>query len=77
MYLHLKMVLWRKINVNTASYVLRDKTDRTNHITSYILKEIRAWMQLNISPAVYDVIVKNNIKDEEKSLTVLQWKTFR
>ncbi len=24
MYLRLKMVLWRKINVNTASYVLRD-----------------------------------------------------
>ncbi len=25
-------------------------------------------MQLNRSPAVYDVIVKNNSKDEEKSL---------
>ncbi len=40
-----------------------------NHITSYISKEIRAWMQLNRSPAVYDVIVKNNSKDEEKSLS--------
>ncbi len=29
-------------------------------------------MQLNRSPAVYDVIVKNNSKDEEKSLTVLE-----
>ncbi len=26
-------------------------------------------MQLNRSPAVYDVIVKNNSKDEEKSLS--------
>ncbi len=51
-YLRLKMVLWRKINVNTASYVLREYTDRTNHITSYISKEIRAWMHLNRSPAV-------------------------
>ncbi len=34
-------------------------------------------MQLNRSPAVYDVIVKNNSKDEEKSLTVLEWKPFR
>ncbi len=42
--------------------------DRTNRITTYISKEIRAWMQLNRSPAVYDVIVKNNSKDEEKSL---------
>ncbi len=58
MYLRLKMVLWRKMYVNTASYVLRDKTDRTNHIT-YISKEIRAWMQLYRSPAVYDIIVKN------------------
>ncbi len=29
-------------------------------------------MQLNRSPAVYDVIVKNNSKDEKKSLTVLE-----
>ncbi len=39
--------------------------DRTNHIT-YILKEIRAWMRLYRSPTVYDVIEKNNSKDEEK-----------
>ncbi len=31
-------------------------------------------MQLNRSPAVYDDIVKNISKDEEKSLTVLEWK---
>ncbi len=30
----------------------------------------------NRSPTVYDVIVKNNSKDEEKSLTVLEWETF-
>ncbi len=45
--------------------------DRTNNIT-YILKEIRAWMQLYRSPAVYDVIVKNNSKYEEK-ITHSSW----
>ncbi len=30
-------------------------------------------VKLNRSPTVYDVIVKNNSKDEEKSLTVLEW----
>ncbi len=29
-------------------------------------------MQINRSPAVYDVIVKNNSEDEEKSLTGLE-----
>ncbi len=48
--------------------------DRTNQITSYISKGIRAWIQLNRSPALYDVIVKNNSKDDEKSLTVLNGK---
>ncbi len=28
-------------------------------------------------PLVYDVMVKNNSKDDEKSLAVLEWKTFR
>ncbi len=65
MYLRLKIVLWCKIIVNTASYVLRDSTDRTNYIASYISKEIRAWMQLNRSPAVYDVI--------DKKITQISW----
>ncbi len=32
-------------------------------------------MQLNRYPVVYDVVVKNNSKEEEKSLTVLKWNT--
>ncbi len=40
--------------------------DGTNQIT-YISKESRAWLQLNRSPAVYDVIVKNYSKDENHS----------
>ncbi len=34
-------------------------------------------MKFNRSPAGYDVIVKNNSKDEEKSLTIFESKTFR
>ncbi len=33
-------------------------------------------MQINRSPAVYDVIVKNNSEDEEKSLPGLESSQF-
>ncbi len=31
----------------------------------------------NRSPAVYNVMIKNNSKDDEKSLTVLEWKNVQ
>ncbi len=45
---------------HNAEFALETPVFRTNHITSYISKEVREWMQLNRSPAVY-VIVKNTL----------------